>query len=363
MKYQGIKIHKNKKCTTWYTRFRLNGKQHYISAKTQKECYNKLKKALQNKELTTNIQYTLKEWYDKWLALYKQNVKDETIRDYNNLFKNLKPIVNLNIESITVENILSVLNKISAERQKQKTYELLSMLFKKATDNDIVNKNVMLKIDKPKHTKKTGNALTHAQEIEFINACNNNKYGDLYLIALYQGLRKGEVLGITQDDINFENNTLTINKAINKHNKFDTTKNEFSKRTMPLFSKSKDILLKYKNTKGRIFNISYHRIDDYTKMLNKELSFTFSIKYMRFTFITRCQEENIPEFIIQSWCGHQIGSKVTKQVYTKFNQEDNIKYINILNNSKFYSNSTHEKNWPTRILLNIRIGLHKHNYI
>lgn len=64
---------------------------------------------------------------------------------------------------------------------------------------------------------------------------------------------------------------------------------------------------------------------------------------MRFAFITRCQEENIPEFIIQAWCGHQIGSNVTKQTYTKYNAEDNNKYINILNKSKFYSNSTQNK--------------------
>ena len=38
MKYQGITIHKNKKCNTWYTRFRKNGTQIYISARTQKEC-------------------------------------------------------------------------------------------------------------------------------------------------------------------------------------------------------------------------------------------------------------------------------------------------------------------------------------
>lgn len=112
---------------------------------------------------------------------------------------------------------------------------------------------------------------------------------------------------------------------------------------MPLFNATKEILLKYKNSTGRIFDISYHRIDNHTKELSEQLGFHFSIKYMRFTFITRCQEQNIPEFVIQAWCGHQIGSKVTKQVYTKYNQEDNIKYIDILNESKNYSNPTHTK--------------------
>ena len=124
---------------------------------------------------------------------------------------------------------------------------------------------------------------------------------------------------------------------------------------MPLFKKTKIILEKYKNIKGRIFDISYHRIDDHTKKLNEIVNFKFSIKYMRFTFITRCQEENIPEFIIQAWCGHQIGSKVTKQVYTKYNAEDNNKYINVLNNSKFYSNSTQNKKWPSAYILYIGV--------
>ncbi len=340
MKYKGIKIHKNKNCNTWYTRIRKNGKQIYISAKTQKDCYNKLKQAYKQ-DYNQIKSYTLYEWYLKWIQLYKQNVKTETIRDYKNLIKNLNTITNIDMNKISVEQILNILNNMSAERQKQKVYELLSMLFKKALDNDIITKNIMLKIDKPKHTKQNGKALTYAQELEFINQCKQIKYGDLYLIALYQGLRKGEILGITNEDIDFENNTLNINKAINNHNKFDTTKNEFSKRIMPLFEKSKEILLKYRNIKGRIFNISYNQIDKYTKLLNSKLSFNFSLKYMRFTFITRCQETNIPEFIIQAWCGHQIGSKVTKSVYTKFNQEDNTKYINILNSSKFYSNSTH----------------------
>lgn len=359
MKYQGKTIHKNKNAETWYTRYRVNGKQYYISAKTQKECYDKLKKALKQSNIAilttptrelTKKDITLVEWYEKWLRLYKQDNKIETIRDYNNLLKNVEHLKNKEIQAITIEDILTALNKMTAERQKQKVYQLLNMMFKKALDNDVITKNIMTRIDKPKHIKESGDALSHEQEDKFITACQNCKYGDLYLVALYQGLRKGEILGITDKDIDFENNTLTINKAINKYNKFDTTKNTFSERVMPLFNKSKEILLKYKNVKGRIFDISYSRIDDHTKALKEQLQFYFSLKYMRFTFITRCQEQNIPEFVIQAWCGHQIGSKVTKQVYTKYKAEDNSKYINILNDSKFYSNSTHKKKWLTTIL-------------
>ena len=64
---------------------------------------------------------------------------------------------------------------------------------------------------------------------------------------------------------------------------------------------------------------------------------------MRTTFITRCTELGIPEFVIQSWVGHKIGSKVTKDSYTTHNTEIDNKYINILNQSKLYTNCTHKK--------------------
>ena len=49
MKYRGITIIKNKSCNTWYARPKIDGKQIYISAKTQKLCYDKVKAILDKK--------------------------------------------------------------------------------------------------------------------------------------------------------------------------------------------------------------------------------------------------------------------------------------------------------------------------
>jgi len=150
-----------------------------------------------------------------------------------------------------------------------------------------------------------------------------------------------------QNRVDFENNLLTINKAWT-NGAFDTTKNKQSVRTMPLFDKTKQILLKYQNKKGRVFNLSvgeYQTIKDKIKKLIKIPN--LKIKDMRSTFITRCKELNIPKHVIQSWVGHIIGSSVTDTVYTKHNADIDFNYINIINksnfNTKLYSNSTHKK--------------------
>lgn len=161
---------------------------------------------------------------------------------------------------------------------------------------------------------------------------------------MYQGLRRGEVLGLTIDNIDFTNNTITINKAFNQQNKFDTTKNKQSNRTIPLFEETKTILLKYKNQKERIFNLTNKQVELILKEIREKSKIeNLKLKDMRSTFITRCKELNIPTHIIQSWVGHSIGSKVTDLVYTKHNNDVDNLYIDLLNKSKFYSNSTHNK--------------------
>ncbi len=354
MKYQGITIHKNKNCSTWYTRFRINGIQSYISAKTQKDCYNKLKKALkqasaneiiiqpkqQTVRETVQQTITLIDWYNKWFKLYKVGkVKETTARDYKSLLTHIpQRIKNKSLDKISAEELNDTINSCTATRQRQKLYELFKALFDKAVLNEHISKNVMNILEKPKHEKNHGIALTNKQQEELLSTCKDIENIDILFIALYQGLRRGEVLGLTIDNIDFENNTLTINKAWNEYNKWDTTKNKQSMRTMPLFEKSKNILLKYKNQKNRIFDVTNTACTKMLKEVRKVMNMPkLHIKDMRSTFITRCKEFNIPKHIIQSWVGHVIGSSVTDTVYTKHNTDVDNNYINIINNNNFKS--------------------------
>lgn len=345
MKYQGISIIKNKTCNTWYARFRKDGKQYYISAKTQQLCYDKLKVALKQKskeEIKAAKQnsnkpkvknsITLQQWYEQWLKLYKSNVKEITIVDYQASLKYLKDILKTPLNKITSIQILEQLNKIKFERRKQKVYEILNDLLNRATQNDIIEKNPIIKIDKPKHKKINGIAISNEDEKQFENYLIKEKL-DMFLICLYQGLRKGEMLALTINDFNFQNNTISITKSLNSQDKIDTTKNEYSVRTIPLFDKTKELMKKYINKKGRVFEYSYkqstHIFEKFIKKYFKGKKYT--AHSLRHTFITRCQEANIPLHIIQKWVGHNIGSKVTNQVYThtrEYAEAENILIYN-----------------------------------
>lgn len=344
MKFQGKTIHKNTKCNTWYTRYRINGKQIYISGKTQKEVLQELKSQLNYTKKEKKKALTLLDWYNQWLELFKVGkVKQSTLDVYSSLVKHIpNNLLNKSIKDITSIDIQKLINTIVGNRTKQKLFELLKDIFTKAENNNICN-NVLKCLDKPKHTKENGIALTTQDRLLFEKYClEHEQY--IFLITLYQGLRKGEVLGITKQDINFIDKTLNINKTLNDKGKFDTTKNETSRRVMPLFEPSILILKQVNLSKQRVFCISNAKMQsDFTKIIQElGLNKKYTIHSLRHTFITNCQDNNIPEHIIQRWVGHSIGSNVTKSVYTHVQEDTNKANIDILNKSKFYSHSTHK---------------------
>lgn len=334
MKYKNIKIRKNTNGKSWFARFRKNNKQYYVSSKTQLDCYNKLK-LLYNKKDDDKLlsSTTLYNWYTQWLNLYKKNVRESTTKEYNNNLKHIQALVNKPIAEIKTIEIQETLTSITYERQRQKVYEFLNDIFTKAFISEIISKNPMLNIEKPKHKKEHVIPLTKAHEIEFEKYCIENNE-DIFLVALWQGLRTGETLALQRHNLDFENRTISITNSLDFHNELNKTKNDYSYRQIPMLDKTYNLLIKYKDKENRIFNVSKQTISKHFKEITTQLfgEHKYTFKSLRSTFITNCRENNIPLHIIQSWVGHVEGSKVTDNVYTHAREEAQQFYFNKINN-------------------------------
>ena len=62
--------------------------------------------------------------------------------------------------------------------------------------------------------KKDLKVIPENELIEIEKAVQNTRYYIPYIIALHTGARRGEVLGLTWEDVDFENNRMSINKAL-----------------------------------------------------------------------------------------------------------------------------------------------------
>jgi len=343
-KNKTIKKKEGRNC--YWTRYYLNGKQYSIYGKSEQEVLKKLKEALnikQNKE-KENKSITLKEWFNKWLTSYKLNKAPSTIKDYEKLFKHIVNIEDKEIKKISHIELCEVIEKTNGDRQKQKVYDLLRQLFEKAKQNELIKNNHMLNINKPSYEAEEKTALDKQQEQLFIQIASNLFKNDLILdyfkICLYAGTRPGEALALKPDKINLDENFIEINESLSRDNPNKTTKNKYSIRKVPIFDNLKNTLINLSKAKQDeyIFNFNYDYVRGcFNKVRELSKIENISIYSLRHTFITRCKEAGLPEFVIQNFVGHKKGSKVTSTTYTHLNKDTliyNINKLNDFNNKK-----------------------------
>lgn len=336
MRYQNKTIFKTPGASTWYTRYRDAAGQHYISGKTQLEVYNKLKLALKNKiteKKQIELVITLKTWINKWYKLYKSELRERSLNDLIKITDKIpKQFLNKNLKQFTPFELNDYIYSIGSARTRAKTYVVLNDIFDKAYKNDLIEKNPFLKLKKPKYEPKERETLSTEEQNQLLSKITNAEYY-VYAIALLQGLRPGELMALEYRDVDFKKMTITINKAIDDESDDTEVKNEYSNRTIPLFKQTFEIIKDINTNSNERFAKHTAKVtnEKLKELLNNITDKNISLYNLRHTFITKLQNANIPEHIIQTWVGHAKGSKVTKQVYTHVTDEAEFKYINILN--------------------------------
>ncbi|MCL2228543.1 MAG: site-specific integrase [Firmicutes bacterium] len=214
-------------------------------------------------------------------------------------------------------------------------------MFLIAFNNRLVECNPASNFTKPKRVEKSKKkALTQEQENTLIAEClkDLDKYEPL-LICLWQGLRKGEMLALRPNDFDFDKNTLRVDESYDEQFPDDLeTKNKESNRTMPMFSKTREILLRHKSKTApeRIYkDYRSATLNDRLQKLCKDNGLPrITIHELRHTFITRCNDKGIDELVTQKWVGHAKGSRMTKAIYTHVTDDAELKYIQVFDNKK-----------------------------
>jgi len=83
----------------------------------------------------------------------------------------------------------------------------------------------------------------------FLDAAAGTRLYALFVLALYLGLRRGELLGLRWEDIDFEKETLTIRRNVQRVGGslvVTTPKTDHSVRTLPLLGLVAAALIKHR---------------------------------------------------------------------------------------------------------------------
>ncbi len=251
----------------YYAKFRVNGKQKMLATKVPVKGNNKRKAKRALKELIAkyeglnleneNVLFTT--FLAKWLQSVKPILKPATWESYdktvsgkikpyfeqkNYRFREMKP-------EIFTEYFVYLATEGKSNGKGGLSYKavknirgVLSSAYEYAIENSYIKDNPVLKSKMPSfaHIIKSNVPEYSAEQVRklLLFAKENDSHIYIFLLlALYTGLRKGELLALTWDDVDYDKKLLRVNKSRTGSRKTITTqittpKTESSNRKIPL---------------------------------------------------------------------------------------------------------------------------------
>lgn len=168
-----------------------------------------------------NNNLTVSEWLDIWFETHKNEWKPTSQLQRQNAIKyQMKPMLGkYKLNELDKTTYKRVYINVLMKNYKPSTVQLFHRLFKvainAAVDNEIIPRNRFNKITIENEEKKD-NFYTATELNVFLKSAkeleNITNYSLIVLLS-FTGLRKGEALGLTWKDINFEDNTLTVRRT------------------------------------------------------------------------------------------------------------------------------------------------------
>lgn len=194
--------------------------RRWVSGKTQAEVQEKLR-ALQSELHTGTLAdaegLTLGAFLDRWIETKtRDSVSVNTLRSYQDTIRlYLKPqLGRLKLEKLRpldVERLLTVLAK-EGKSARMMGYALLvlKMALRQAVRWQMIPRNVAEGVRAPKVTQPELQVWTPEQVASFLEASQTHRLHAAFYLALMTGMRRGEVLGLQWQDIDWERSRLAI---------------------------------------------------------------------------------------------------------------------------------------------------------
>jgi len=216
-------VYKDKERGTYFFVVRVrqfDGTQKQVKRrgfKTKKEAREAEAKMLVEKE--TNSSLTFAQVADSYFDWYCQRRKQSSIVTIKAILWNhlIREFGKSKIHNITARHIMNYQNKIIHQYSAvylKKIHTVLSSIFNFAIKfHGLTSNPARIAGNFEKEVHKRMNFWEFEEFKQFINTVDELLYQAFFTTLYYSGARKGELLALTWDDINFEEKTININKT------------------------------------------------------------------------------------------------------------------------------------------------------
>ncbi len=204
--------------------FAPDGKRRYVSAKKKGEAEKALRRAMADADRGLVFEAgTLtvgKYLEDKWLPDIKDTVRRKTFVQYESVVRcHLAPALGrLKLVSLTPAHVRALYRKKLgsglAPRTVQYIHTTLHKALKQAVMDGLIPRNVTEAVKAPQVRREEMQPLSPEQVKTLFETARGDRLEALYVLAVHTGLRQGELLGLKWDDVDLDDGTLQVRRAL-----------------------------------------------------------------------------------------------------------------------------------------------------
>ncbi|EDS76439.1 phage integrase [Clostridium botulinum C str. Eklund] len=352
---------------------KLKRKQFY--GKTKSEVLKKMTEYQHKKNvgiLPSDDKITLQQWFKTWLYEFRvNNLKPSSFERYDGIYRKYilnSPIGEIKLSELRAKDIQTYYNNLYDNGISSSVINTINgflyTCLESALKQNYIYQNYCKLVTLPKIVKDDKFTVFTLQDQNiFLNNIQGHKYEMAFILALGTGLRLGELLGLKWSDIDFDNNTLSVSRAIKRTtiiNKQGDRKSQIieqlpktktSIRTVPIPTNIMEKLKEYKQKHSVIKkenedlynNTDYIFCDklgnpldpkriprNFKSVLKKAGLKDIKFHSLRHTYATRLFEVGVPIKTVQTLMGHS-DITTTMNIYTHVMPEEKNKAAEKIN--------------------------------